>query len=49
MILRMGSTCKKIELKPVAETFRITRVTVMRSCVKVIIRFCLNENILIDC
>ena len=35
----MASIPKKIELKPVVESFTITRVTVFRSCVKVFFIF----------
>ena len=39
----MASISKKIEMKPVVETYTITRMTVMRSCVKVFIYFFLTK------
>ena len=31
----MGQACETIQLKAVAETFAITRMTILKSCVKV--------------
>ena len=31
----MGQTCQTIQLKAIAETFVITRMTILKSCVKV--------------
>ena len=44
-ILRMTTICKPTNLRPVAEAFTITRMTVLKSCVKVWLKILLSSFI----